>query len=147
MVNKWNVSYSSPACSRRFLSIWKVYRGWKPIKWQQVELWCGATPSSSSDLPLPSFSFSSSSCRSIKPPPSSPSPFCTNPTINLNHNPLHKSPNQFSSLPPLMLHFSGSSQAHVIISAQASPFLSPPRSPPSSLALPSCLPACLHLSG
>lgn len=57
--------------------------------------------SSSSDPPLSSFSFSSASCRSIilpQPLPySTPTPFATNPTINLSHNPQHKSPIQFSS--------------------------------------------------
>lgn len=145
MVNKW--IFSNYKFNWLFRSVQKVYSGWKPIKLQQVELRCQLT------LiiffwPTTLFFFLLISFMSINhPTPPLPLlqpiqlPISTViPNINLQSN---------SPLPPsVVLHFSGSSGAHIIISSQASPFLSPPpHSISYSLAFPSCLPACLHLLG
>ncbi len=97
--------------------------------------------SSSSDASIPSFSFSSSSCRSnIRtpiPPPFFPRSNYQSPSII----PYMNLPSNSPLLPSVVLNFSGSREAHIAISSPASPFLFPPRSISSALASPS-LPFC-----
>lgn len=102
LINEFSsITNPRPVCFWLFRSVQKVYSGWKPIKLQQVELWCQLTliifswPATLFLFLLISFT-SINHCTPPRPHPV-PAPFATNPTINLIRDPQHKSPMQFSS--------------------------------------------------